>query len=91
MKEFRKINVEINLCSDPRLKDLHGPESGREVKAFIEKRGIKLTRDPYYRKENPDIELTGTHLALKAFEEEFLLDSPNAYAVTFASEENMTP
>lgn len=86
MKEFRKISVEINLCSDPRLKDLLArPEPGREVKVFIEKHGIKLTRGPYHRNENPHIELTGTHLALKAFEEEFLLDSPEAYGVTFSS------
>jgi hypothetical protein len=93
MKEFRKIKVEIDLCSDPRLRDMFTlPDAGRKVKAFIEKHGIKLTRGPYQRGrgEITDIELTGTHLALKAFEEEFLLDSPHAYAAIFSSQENMT-
>lgn len=83
MKEvFRKIEVEIDLCEDPRIRDMFTrPEAGREVKVFVEKHGLKLSGAPNHRNEITDIEVTGSDSSLQAFIDEFLSDSPHAYAV----------
>lgn len=75
-KELCQIDVAINLCSKPNLKELYTrPEGSQEVWLFLWKQHVHVV--PLSRgQEVTGIELAGTHAALQNFYDTFLIDEP---------------
>jgi hypothetical protein len=84
--ELRKISIELDFCTDLRLRDLcFWPEYQEEMIAFLKKHLLNMNGTYIRNFQFSDVDLTGPSSGLTAFFEEYLSDSPpESYGLFFA-------
>jgi hypothetical protein len=83
--ELRKISIELDFCTDVRLRDLcFWPEYQEEMIAFLKKHRLSMNGTYIRNFQFRDVDVTGPSSGLSAFFEEYLNNSPaESYALSF--------